>query len=180
MIELIEEGIDLAVRIGPIVDFRLIASRLSPNIVSAYASPEYIAKQGMPRMPDELTRHKLVRVRYHSSGQMMKWYFREDEGVTQFEPEAAITVSSPEAVLGIISHGGGIGMLPSFLATRYILSGELVPVMPEKWTIRHHITAFWAESRRGNPNVRAFSSFLKEIIPSSAPRNRPFDAPEQG
>jgi len=174
MVDLIEEGIDLAVRIAPVVDSRLIASPLTPNIVSAYASPEYIAQRGMPATPDDLPGHELIRVRYHSSGQVMKWHFREDEQITEIEPVASITVSSPEAALAIIIKGGGIGMLPSFLATRFVTGGELVPVMPERWTVRHHITAFWAESRRGNPNVRAFSTFLKEIIPTSAPWNQPF------
>lgn len=180
MTDLIEEGIDLAVRIGPIADSRLIASPLTPNVVSAYASPDYIEKRGVPGTLDDLPGHELVRVRYHNSGQIMKWHFRENDIITEVEPAAAITVNSPEAVLAIILNGGGIGMLPSFLATRHVTRGELVPVMPERWAVRHNITAFWAESRRGNPNVRAFSSFLKEVIPPCAPWNRPFDMNKTG
>lgn len=71
-------------------------------------------------------------------------------------------------------------MLPTFLATQHVASGELVPVMPERRTVRHNITAFWAESRRRNPNVHVFSNFLKEIIPTSAPWNQSFDMNKTG
>jgi DNA-binding transcriptional LysR family regulator len=161
MTDLIEEGIDVAVRIGPVADSRLIAFPLAPNIVSAYASPDYIKRRGMPRLPSELDSHDLVRIRYQSSGQIMKWHFRDEDEVIELMPEAAITVNSPEAVLAILSEGGGIGMLPSFLAITPVSHGLLVPVMPERWVVRHNIMAFWPESRRGNPGVRAFNSFLR-------------------
>lgn len=174
MTDLIEEGIDVAVRIGPVADSRLIAFPLAPNIVSAYASPDYIKRRGMPRLPSELDSHDLVRIRYQSSGQIMKWHFRDEDEVIELMPEAAITVNSPEAVLAILSEGGGIGMLPSFLAITPVSHGLLVPVMPERWVVRHNIMAFWPESRRGNPGVRAFNSFLREIIPDPAPWNVSF------
>ncbi|EAX7332170.1 LysR family transcriptional regulator [Salmonella enterica] len=180
MADLIKDGIDLAVRIGPVADSRLIANPLTPNIVSAYASPDYLQKRGVPGTPEALTGHELVRVRYHSTGQIMKWHFRQNDVITEVDPIASITVNSPEAVLAIILNSGGIGMLPTFLATQHVASGELVPVMPERWTVRHNITAFWAESRRRNPNVHVFSNFLKEIIPTSAPWNQSFDMNKTG
>ena len=180
MTDLIEEGIDVAVRIGPVADSRLIAFPLAPNIVSAYASPDYIKRRGMPRLPSELDSHDLVRIRYQSSGQIMKWHFRDEDEVIELMPEAAITVNSPEAVLAILSEGGGIGMLPSFLAITPVSHGLLVPVMPERWVVRHNIMAFWPESRRGNPGVRAFNSFLREIIPDPAPWNVSFTSKKKG
>ncbi|HHO0431178.1 TPA: LysR substrate-binding domain-containing protein, partial [Klebsiella quasipneumoniae] len=109
-----------------------------------------------------------------------KWHFRDEDEVIELMPEAAITVNSPEAVLAILSEGGGIGMLPSFLAITPVSHGLLVPVMPERWVVRHNIMAFWPESRRGNPGVRAFNSFLREIIPDPAPWNVSFTSKKKG
>ncbi|WP_323106553.1 LysR family transcriptional regulator [Klebsiella quasipneumoniae] len=75
---------------------------------------------------------------------------------------------------------GKIGMLPSFLAITPVSHGLLVPVMPERWVVRHNIMAFWPESRRGNPGVRAFNSFLREIIPDPAPWNVSFTSKKKG
>lgn len=172
--DLTEEGIDVAVRIGPLNDSRMIACPLTPNIVSAYAAPSYLERKGAPLKPADLAAHDLVRIRYQSSGKLMKWHLREEEQITELTPEAIITVNSPEAVLAILTAGGGIGMLPSFLASQAVADGLLIPVMPERWVIRHHITAFWSESRRGNPGVRAFNNFLRKIIPESAPWNATF------
>lgn len=180
MTDLIEEGIDVAVRIGPVADSRLIAFPLAPNIVSAYASPAYIKRRGMPRLLSELGSHDLVRIRYESSGQIMKWRLREEDEITELMPEASITVNSPEAILAILAAGGGIGMLPSFLGIPAVCEGLLMPVMPERWVMRHNIMAFWPESRRGNPGVRAFNAFLKEIIPDPAPWNDSFTSKKKG
>lgn len=179
MTDLIEEGIDLAVRLGPIADSRLIAHTLAPNIVCTYASPDYVRQCGIPQTPDDLSSHTLISVRYQSSGQIMKWRFRDGDDVREILPDAAIVVNSPEAALAILKNGGGVGMLPSYLSSKYVDSGQLIPVMPEYWTIRHHITAFWPESRRGNPNVRAFNNFLSEIFPDPAPWNLRFFASEK-
>lgn len=55
-------------------------------------------------------------------------------------------------------------MLPTYLSHPYVVSGELVPILDGEQTVRHNILAFWTESRRGNPNVRAFLNFLDDIF----------------
>jgi DNA-binding transcriptional LysR family regulator len=76
MIDLIAEGIDLAIRIGELDDTRLLSRRLSPHGLCCYASPEYLAERGTPRHPDELVEHETVNLRYKSTGQLFRWPFR--------------------------------------------------------------------------------------------------------
>ncbi|WEJ85001.1 LysR family transcriptional regulator [Kluyvera intermedia] len=172
--DLIEESIDVAVRIGPLVDSRLIARKLATNIVCCYASPAYIRRHGIPMTPGECREHEIVNVRYQSSGQMMKWMFNVDGEIVEFFPEATLSVNSTDAVLTFILNSGGIGMLPSFIADSFVHKGELVPIMQECWVARNDITAFWPESRRGNPNVRAFMDFLASVFPENTPWNTRF------
>lgn len=172
--DLIEESIDIAVRIGPLVDSRLIARKLAPNFVGLYASPAYLQKTGAPRTLDQLIHHSLINVRVYSSGQMIKWIFQSEEDVVEFVPEAKLIANSTDAALAMIRSGGGIGILPSYIAHPYLKSGELVHILKENRIARNDIVAFWPESRRGNPNVRAFVDFLAEIFPDPTPWNKDF------
>lgn len=74
--DLVEEGIDLAIRIGTLEDSGLIARRLGPNRAGAFASPAYLAKRGVPRRIEDLERHDCVNVRHFNSGQLLRWPFR--------------------------------------------------------------------------------------------------------
>ncbi|WP_222890418.1 LysR family transcriptional regulator [Enterobacter sp. C2] len=167
--DLIEESIDIAVRIGPLVDSRLIARKLAQNFVYLYASPVYLKENGVPGALDELVHHSLINVRINSSGQLIKWIFRAGDESAEFIPEAQLTANSTDAALAMIKAGGGIGILPSYIVHPYVLSGELTPVLEEYYIVRNDITAFWSESRRGNPNVRVFVEFLDEIFSGAAP-----------
>jgi DNA-binding transcriptional LysR family regulator len=172
--DLVEESIDLAIRVGPMVDSRLIARKLATNIVCAYASPEYVKRRGSPSFPEELELHDLINSRYQSSGQLLKWLFNFDGEIVEMTPDAAVTANSTDAVLALLCSGGGIGMLPSYVAHHFVEQGKLVPVLEKYWVERNDLTAYWPESRRGNPNVRAFLNFLEDVFPEPAPWNARF------
>ena len=169
IVDLIEEGIDVAVRVGDLVDSRLIARRLAPNRLCAFASPAYLARRGAPRYPDELVRHDCVNFRYQNSGQVLRWPFQVGERALEIVPSAAITADVSDAVTAVLVGGGGIGVVPTFIAAHRVERGELVPILSEFAVDRSTITALWPESRRGSPNVKAFVAFLGEVFPSPAP-----------
>jgi DNA-binding transcriptional LysR family regulator len=73
-------------------------------------------------------------------------------------------VDSSDAVAAIVLSGGGIGISPTYIAAPLVERGELIPILKEFVTHRFDIIAFWPESRRGNPGVKAFVSFLSESI----------------
>ncbi|OJH54242.1 LysR family transcriptional regulator [Agrobacterium pusense] len=162
-IDLIEEGIDLAVRIGNLPDSRLLSRRLSPHRLCCYASPDYLAAKGIPRHPDDLRAHDTVNLRYQSTGQLFRWPFRLGDRDMEIVPSSAIIVDASEAVLASIAAGAGIGMATSFMAAPWVKRGDLVPVLSELAVERHDITAVWPESRRTNPAVRAFLEILIEL-----------------
>ena len=167
--DLIEERIDVAIRIGDPKDSRLIARRLGPNKAGAFASPAYLAKRGVPRRIKELEGHDCVSVRHYNTGQLLRWPFRVGNRTVEILPAAGVVVDSSDAVTAAVAGGAGIGLSPTYVAAPYVARGELVPVLTQYWADRHSITALWSESRRGNPNVRAFVAFLQEIFPNPAP-----------
>ncbi|MRS19672.1 LysR family transcriptional regulator [Enterobacteriaceae bacterium RIT692] len=158
--DLVEERIDIAVRIGELADSSLIARRLSPYRLGCYASPAYLATHGIPQHPDELDSHETVNLRYQSSGQVFRWPFRIGEKEVEIVPSSAVIVDASEGVLAAIAAGAGIGMATNFMADAWVQRNELVPVLTDFAVERHNITAIWPQSRRSNPAVRAFLDML--------------------
>ncbi|WP_368518884.1 LysR substrate-binding domain-containing protein [Rhizobium sp.] len=163
MVDLIEGGFDLAVRIGDLSDSRLLSRRLSPHRLCCYASPDYLARRPLPTHPNKLEEHETVNLRYQSSGQLFRWPFRIGDREVEIMPSSGIVVDASEAVLTTIAAGGGIGMATSFMASAWVGRGALVPVLEDYAVDRHNITALWPESRRSNPAVRAFLDTLVEL-----------------
>lgn len=163
-VDLIEEGVDIAVRIGDLPDSRLLSRKLAPYRLCCYASPDYLAAAGLPAHPDELQAHETVNLRYQSSGQLFRWPFRVGDREIEIVPTSAIVVDASEAVIATVAAGAGIGMASSFMATPWIKRGELVPVLAGFAVERHNITAVWPESRRTNPAVRAFLDVLTDEL----------------
>ena len=162
VVDLVEEGIDIAIRLGELADSSLLSRRLSPHTLCCYASPDYLARRGTPLHPDELVNHDTINLRYQSTGQLFRWPFRTGDKEVETVPSAAVIVDASEAVLAMIAAGAGIGMATSFMAGPWVQRNELVPILCDYAVERHNITAVWPESRRANPAVRAFLNMLIE------------------
>jgi DNA-binding transcriptional LysR family regulator len=166
--DLVGEGFDVAIRVGDLAGSRLISRELSPHYIGAYASPDYLAKRGVPRHPDDLVDHDCVNFRFQSSGQMLRWTFAAGEGSLSLTPDAGIVVDTSDAVAAVMAAGGGVGISPTYVAASYVRRGELVPILTEFVEPRSTITALWPESRRGSPNVKVFLAYLKKVFASYA------------
>ena len=110
--DLIEEGIDVAVRVGHVADSRLISRRLAPHRLCAFASPAYLAGHGTPQHPEDLAAHECVNFRYQSSRQTLRRPFHVCERVLEILPDAGIVVDISDAVAAILAAGDGIGISP--------------------------------------------------------------------
>lgn len=163
-VDLVAEGIDVAIRVGELRDSGLLSRTLARNRVAAYASPAYLAKKGMPQHPDDLTQHETANFRYKSSGYPMRWPFQLGSQKWEVTPKASIVVDASDALLSVLIGGGGIGMLATYIAAFAVARGELVPVLGEYACDNATISAVWPESRRSSPNVKTFVDFLSEIF----------------
>lgn len=162
MVDLIEEGIDVAVRIGELADSRLLSRRLAPHRLCCFASPAYLTARGTPVHPDGLDGHDTVSLRFQSTGQTLRWPFRIGERLVEVVPPSGIVVDVSDALVAALAAGGGIGIAATFIAAPYVARGGLIPVLSDFAVERHTITALWPESRRTNPAVRAFLDHLQK------------------
>ena len=166
VVDIIEQEIDVAVRIGELADSRLLSRRLMPHRLCAFASPGYLASRGTPLHPDQLEGHDTVNLRYQSTGQAFHWPFRIGGRIVEIKPPSGVVIDVSDALIATLAAGGGIGVSATFIAAPYVARGELVPILSEFAVERQNVTALWPESRRANPAVRAFLTLLQEIFRS--------------
>lgn len=160
VISIVDESIDIAVRLGDLNDSNLLSRRLSPYRLGCYASPAYLASCSAPENPNDLMSHKTVNLRYQQTGQLFRWPFQVGERETEILPSSDVVVDASEAVLALVAAGGGIGMATSFMADSWVKNKRLVQILTGFAVERHNITALWHESRRSNPAVRALLDHL--------------------
>ncbi|WP_421589676.1 LysR substrate-binding domain-containing protein [Rahnella aceris] len=160
VLSLVDENIDIAVRLGDLADSNLLSRRLSSYRMGCYASPEYLAQCAPPKHPNDLMGHKTVNLRYQNTGQLFRWPFQVGGREIEILPSSNVVVDASDVVLASIVAGTGIGMATSFMADSWVKNEKLVPLLTDFTVERHNISALWHESRRSNPAVRAFLDHL--------------------
>lgn len=168
IVDVVEEGVDIAVRIGELTDSRLLSRKLGSLRLCCFASPTYLAERGTPKHPDDLADHDTVTLRYQSSGQTLRWPFQVADRVIEVVPSSRMTADVSEALVAMLAAGAGIGMGATFVTAPYVARGELVPVLQAFAVERSSITALWPESRRANPAVRAALDMLRQAFVQAA------------
>lgn len=155
-VSLVDENIDIAIRLGELADSNLLLRRLPPYQIGCYASPDYLARGAPPLHPNDLSGHTTINLRYQNTGQLFRWPFRVGEREIDIVPSSTIIADTSEAVIAAIVAGAGIGMAANFMAASWVSDKKLVPLLCDFAVERHDMSAVWHESRRSNPAVRAF------------------------
>ena len=172
MVDLIEDGIDVAVRVSSAPDSALIARRLAPDHRIVCASPDYVARHGRPLVPDDLGAHNAL---IYSSVYSDTWRFRPAAGGKAGD-ERAIRVASNfaansgEAIRELALRGLGIGRLATFLVGPDVRDGRLVELLPDWRDPQENVIhAVYPSRRLVPPATRAFVDFLVEQMTPAPP-----------
>ena len=169
--DLIETGIDAAVRMGPLEDSSLVARRVYEAGFVACASPDYLALHGAPHTPAELARHNCLGLYSVSQGQVLDWAFEKDGERVSFTPGGALSISNGEALLDAAVAGAGVVMMLDMMASRSIASGALRALLPD-WQRRdrYPISVVYPHNRHLSAKVRVFSDFVAGLFPRARAR----------
>jgi DNA-binding transcriptional LysR family regulator len=159
MVDLVEEGYDMAVRIGVLPDSSLVARRLAPCRLLPCAAPDYLAARGRPALPEELGRHDCLVYSYRSGG--LQWHFRGPEGVRRIKVAGRLRVNNGDALLAAALGGLGVALLPSFIAGEALRAGRLERLLPG-WREAEEpsVYAVYPAGRNLSPKVRVLVDFL--------------------
>ncbi|UGQ45405.1 LysR family transcriptional regulator [Massilia endophytica] len=159
LLDPIEHGFDLTIRVGGIPDSSALAIRpLAPCRGVLCASPAYLAKFGQPKAPEDLHAHRCLHFSHLTGG--TAWHFRRGAEETTIRVKAAFTANNGLVLQHAALRGLGIVYSTSFLAWRELLDGSLVQVLPEWELPLNHLSALYPASRRPSPKVRALIDFL--------------------
>ena len=129
-VDLVRDGIDLAVRIGQLRDSTLIAKRVDQQGLVLCASPAYLEAQGTPRRIEELTRHSAIVFRLPTTGRDRPWQLRRRGVPVELSPRARVRVSETEGLQEALRLGLGLCQVPDLLVQDEFARGELIEVLP--------------------------------------------------
>lgn len=160
MIDPLEEGVDVTVRIGAMINSSLIARRISSARVLLVASPDYIARHGEPTEPGDLANHKCLH--YGHSTTVPRWQLTEQGAPLSVPVSACLSSNNGDTLREAAIKGIGIARLPSFLVGADIAAERLVVVLPEYPPQEITIHALYAPNRFLAAKSRVFIDFLVE------------------
>lgn len=161
-VDLVQEGYDLAIRIGVMPDSSLVARRLGPNPRIICAAPAYLERRGTPTRPEALSGHDCLLYHYQTSGDT--WRLRAcgaETGETSVRVKGRLKVNNGDSLREAALAGLGIAHLPVFIVRDEIKAGRLVPLLEDYEDVAEGgVYAVYPASRNLTPKVRVFIDFL--------------------
>lgn len=160
-VDLVAEGFDLAIRLGEFADSGLVARKLADEALCLVASPDYLARAGVPATIADLQGHSCLPFIMPRTGRIAPWVFRD--GGRDIEWTAPSTVEVSDDVLGVVSlamAGIGIGQSYDFIVREHLAQGRLVEVLPGLRGRSRPFSVLYAPHRRQSGAIRAMIDVL--------------------
>lgn len=160
---LTDDAFDVCIRFGAPPDSRMIARQIAPNRRLLCASPAYLAKHGMPKVPHDLTRHNCIGIRQGEEAYGV-WRLSNGRGKTvtteAVKTRGNLTTNDGEIAVNWALDGHGILMRAEWDIERYLRNGRLVQVLPQYFTPDASIHAVYPQRHQLAARVRAFVDFV--------------------
>jgi DNA-binding transcriptional LysR family regulator len=160
VVDLVDEGYDVAIRIATLPSSTLISKRLTSTRLILCASPEYLQKNGAPTQPNELAMHAVISYSYLATRD--EWHFEGPQGQVSVKTQPCIHTNSGDTCRAAALAHQGIILQPSFLVGDDLKAGTLVELMPEFHALELGIYAVYPTRKFVSPKVRALIDFLAE------------------
>lgn len=157
VVDLVEEGYDLALRIADLADSPLIARRLSPVRRVLAAAPSYLARHGAPTVPRDLTTHACLGYSYSAGG--CEWVLHGADGVQRHRFKPRVLANNGDSLVAMAAAGLGIVQMPTFILDRHLCRGDLAIVLPDHEPPPLALYAVYPPGRPLAAKVRAFIDF---------------------
>ncbi|MDP3653128.1 MAG: LysR substrate-binding domain-containing protein [Rhodoferax sp.] len=159
-VDLIAEGVDVAIRSGDLPDSRLVSRPLNAFRLLLCASPAYLARHGTPLLARDLERHATVRFRHPDSGKVLDWPLLHAASDAMPRLRTVLACNNMEAVLDATVRGLGIACLPDFLVSHLLADHRLQSILEDQLSAGGQFKALWPSSRHLSPKVRVFVDHL--------------------
>ena len=165
VVDVVEEGWDMAIRIARLVDSSLVARRLSRTRMAACAAPRYLQAQGTPAHPVQLDHHRCLSYTYASGGD--SWTATGAAGDASVRIPWTIRANNGDLLRTAALEGAGIVLLPTFIVAADLAAGRLVEVLGDYRFGTLGIHAVYPHRRHLSHKVRALVDHLQEVLPAA-------------
>ncbi|HYS14350.1 MAG TPA: LysR family transcriptional regulator [Burkholderiaceae bacterium] len=160
LVDLIEEGFDVAVRLGKPPDSRVVARQIATGTVTTCASPAYLKRHGTPRTPEDLAQHNCVRFAVPSTGRTADWRFQRDGKRFSVAVSGNLVLDHAEALVEAALAGTALIQVSSYVTAAPIRRGALKAVLTRFQVDGPAVWAMYPQNRHLTPRVRALVDFL--------------------
>lgn len=166
VLDLVQEGIDAALRVGNLSDSSLIARRVGQLRGVTCASPEFIDRVGLPLTPDDLKPEHCIALFKVGSNQSREWLFRKDSAERSINPSAPLSFSDAESAVAAAVSGAGFVRVLDFTVEAQVAAGLLQPVL-EDWNdgAWWPVSVVYPQHRQPTAKIRAFIEFCGGLFP---------------
>ncbi|MCV6612803.1 MAG: LysR family transcriptional regulator [Amphritea sp.] len=159
-VNLVEEGIDLAVRVGDLADSSMMARKIGDMQVRFVASPDYLERYGVPEQPADLHQHRCIID--SANRQPARWVYKQNGSVRHISVPTSLQANNGEIVARFAADGLGIASLPDFLVDSFIREGRLVAVLEDFRRDPVPVALVWPGSRMLSPALRMLIDVMCE------------------
>ena len=169
-IDLIEAGVDVALRMGSLDDSTLVARKIGECPRRVLGTPAYFEEYGEPKSPADLTAHQAVV--YDTRGGGTVWTFRKGNIETSITVNGRVRITAAEGVREAVFSGLGLAVASEWMFAPELKRGIVKPVLQD-WTLPPiELWAVFPTGRRASAKARAFVAFIEEALSNSPSRNK--------
>ncbi len=166
VVDLVEEGYDLAIRIAQLPNSTLISRKLTRTRLVLSAAPAYLKAAGTPQHPDELRQHQIIA--YSLREGKNEWYFGHEQGDVSVHVKPYIYANNGDTCRMITLQGGGISLQPDFIIGEDLKKGHLLEILPEYTTPGLGIYAVYPTRKLLPLRLRCLIDFLVDALKNPA------------
>ncbi|TDR73867.1 LysR family transcriptional regulator [Paludibacterium purpuratum] len=163
-VDLVREGVDCVLRVGSLSDSSLVARPLGEMPLINCASPDYLARHGIPTHPDDLVDHWAVNYAVSAAGQVAAWSWLQDGHEQGLAVRGRVTVDNAETYVACALAGMGLIQVPQHDVADLIAGGRLVEVMPEWRAAPMPVWAVYPHRRHVPRRVQLFIDWLQTLL----------------
>jgi LysR family transcriptional regulator for bpeEF and oprC len=170
LVDLTYEAVDAVVHIGTVTDDRVVSHRLCNLSFAAYASPEYLAKNGTPQSPDELDQHQCLAYLLPLTGDHREWRFTKNGQDHSRVVSGALNINNAESLIEAAVAGAGIVMVSDFIAGNAMRSGKIQRILSDYVVAGPEVSVLHLPRSTLAAKVRVLVDYLKSIIEDIDPQ----------
>lgn len=162
IVNLVDEGMDVAIRLGSLPDSSLVAVRCGSVRQMVVASPDYLIRHGVPAMPESLAGHQIIKATATTPGN--EWKFQHNNKPIAVRLEPRVRMNTNDAAIELAVRGGGVARLISYQVAPFIADGRLQTVLEAFEMPSQPVHVVHQEGRLVSAKVRAFVDFMAQRL----------------